>query len=155
MTAETHTRAREFQMSIQARSNTPSAITSRYWLYSKRSGVPGDNEKTDRIGKWLVFVDIDEVDVVWRKIKAAVESGQLGTLAKVSTAKVNPNASDPRTKVICVYTYDHEDEQDVMRVRAGLRDLGIDCKIPYKTDDATRSGSCKNRGNTRISKYFV
>ena len=38
-------------------------------------------------------------------------------------------------KLICVYTYNFEDLDDVRRVRLRLRELGYIKKIPYKTDD--------------------
>lgn len=75
-------------------------------------------------------------------------------MAKVSTARPNPNAKNPNEHVICVYTYDYRDRGDVDRIRAALRDLGITWKIPYKTDAATRAGQYQVRGHTRISTYY-
>ena len=105
-------------------------------------------------GKWLVFVPRDRVDGVWASVKRAVESGELGAEAKVSTAKPNPNANDPSTHVLCVYTYDVEDRIDVMRVREALRALGLTWKIPYKTDMATGAGLYAKDGHKRISTYY-
>ena len=152
MTHEQHMKIRERQMSATQRSRNPSKIVSCYWLFAKG---PGQWKKSANSGKWLIFVHIDEVDVVWRKIKDAVEDGKLGSLAKVATAKPNPNAYDPNTKVICVYCEDSDDEAEVMRVREELRLLGVEDRIPYKTDQATRERQYKNKGSTRISKYFV
>lgn len=72
----------------------------------------------------------------------------------MSTARPNPNATDSSTKVICVYTYDWTDQEDVMRIRQQLRDLGVTSKIPYKADEDTYAGRYRNRGNKRISKYY-
>jgi hypothetical protein len=96
---------------------------------------------------------VAEIDEVWLKIKDATEKGLLGGSAKATTAMTNPNATKSDTKVICVYTYDATDEEDVRRVRRALRELGIVAKIPYKTDNDTRAGKYANRGHTRISKY--
>ena len=101
-----------------------------------------------------MFVPSKKTDEVWNMIKFATESGRLGNSSKVATAKYNPNARDRSTKVICVYTYDYEDEEDVMRVREELRRLGFDNKIPYKTDEATLSGKYQVKGESRISKYY-
>lgn len=106
-------------------------------------------------GKWLLFVKREVVDEVWARILTAVEAGLLGSQAKVSTARPNPNASNPTTHVICVYTENANDEADVMRVREQLRNLGFTGKIAYKTDLATHQGLYKNCGNTRISKYYL
>src|SRR5713226_5561557 len=129
----------------------PSEVTDEYWLDAerKKGHYP---EHTENGGKWLVFVPLPQVDEVWEKIRRSTEEGRLGGSAKVSTAKPNPNARDQNTKVICVYTYDWTDEEDVTRVREELRRLGILSKIPYKADDDTFAGKYAVRGNTRISK---
>ncbi len=131
----------------------PSQITDEYWLYAVR--MRGQYPKaTAKSGKWLVFVPVSQVDEVWAKIRDATEDGRLGDSAKVATAKPNPNASDPSKKVICVYTYDWTDEEDVRRIRDELRALGIASKIPYKTDRDTSAGRYAKRGHRRISKYY-
>jgi len=111
-------------------------------------------ESTDRCGKWLLFIPTEQIDDVWSHIKQATEEGRLGGSAKVATARPNPNAINPNQHVICVYTYDIEDEDDVTRVREELRQLGFTRKIPYKTDDATYAGKYRVRGNTRISARY-
>lgn len=52
-----------------------------------------------------------------------------------------------------MYTYDHNDEEDVMRVRKKLRELGFTEKLSYKTDEATRAGIYRATGHTKICKY--
>jgi len=99
-------------------------------------------------------VDRNGVDAVWATIKEATEAGRLGGSAKVATAKPNPYATDPNTKVICVYTYDWTDEADVRRIRVELRALGITQKIPYKADADTLRDKYRVTGHRRISKYF-
>ena len=131
----------------------PSEVTNVYWIYAKRE--KGKYPKaTQRSGKWLVFVNVKNIDEVWTQVKKVTEEGRLGDSAKVGTAKPNPNATNPDTKVICVYTYDWADEKDVKRVREELRKLGITNKIPYKADEDTLSGKYRIRGDTRISKYY-
>lgn len=131
----------------------PSEVTDVYWIYAKREKGKYPTS-TQRSGKWLVFVNIDDVDEVWEKIKKATREGQLEGSAKVATAKQNPNATNPNTKVICVYTYDWSDEKDVKRVRDELRKLGITNKIPYRADEDTLSGKYRVRGHIKISKYY-
>lgn len=131
----------------------PSQVLDAYWLMAdskKRMNAPS----TDRTGKWLLFVPVSEVDEVWNKIRQTTESGLLGIASKVSTARPHPNARDASKKVVCVYTYDHEDEADVMRVREELRRLGFKDKIPYKTDEATIAGKYQVRADKKISKYY-
>lgn len=108
----------------------------------------------ERGGKWLIFVPVENLDGTWEKIRIATESGDLGASSKVATAKPNQNAVMQSQKVICVYTYDWTDRQDVMRIRDQLRQLGITWKIPYKSDEDTHAGKYANRGNGRTSKYY-
>jgi|GEM_PF-1366520 len=106
------------------------------WIhcYRKTGFYPDD---TDRSGKWLIWLSPENIDRYWTKIKQAVEDGKLGDAAKVSTAG-SLSEKHPRY-VICVYTYDHADHEDVMRIRQVLRDLGIKLPIPYKADADTEA----------------
>lgn len=132
----------------------PSKVTSDYWLYAERLNSPYP-AATERCGKWLIFVSVSRIDAVWERIRKATEDGRLGDSSKVATAKANPNATNSSMKVICVYTYDWKDKEDVMRIRAGLRDLGITWKIPYKSDEDTDAGKYRAAGHKRISKYYA
>jgi len=131
----------------------PSEVTAAYWLYANRC-VGDYPASTPRSGKWLLFIPVEQINGVWAVIKHAVEEGRLGDSAKVATGRPNPNASNPDVRVICVYTYDADDDTDVTRVREELRQLGFTQRIPYKTDDATLQGQYQVRGHTRISKRY-
>ncbi len=132
----------------------PSQVTDEYWIFAERKqGTYPLHSKNG--GKWLIFVPTGRIDNVWSKIKLATEAGRLGKISKVATAKDNPNATNSSTKVICVYTHDWTDEEDVMRIRQELRHLGITRKIPYKADEDTDSGKYANQGTKNISKYYI
>lgn len=132
----------------------PSQVTDEYWLFAERKqGTYPSHSKNG--GKWLIFVPGERVDQMWFKIKSATEAGKLGEMSKVATAKDNPHATNSCIKVICVYTYDWMEEEDVMRIRQELRRLGITRKIPYKADEDTASGKYANQGKKRISKYYI
>lgn len=117
----------------------PSELIEIYWIaaFRKLGQYPSPTKNS---GKWLIFEDVKMIDKVWENIKMAREEGKLGEIVKVATAKANPNAIDPDSKVICIYTYDYADKDDVMRIREELRDIGIIKKIPYITDNATVKG---------------
>lgn len=51
----------------------------------------------------------------------------------------NPSAN-PSEHVICVYSYDYSDENDVKRIRQALYKIGIDQPLGYKTDEDTAAG---------------
>jgi hypothetical protein len=84
-------------------------------------------------GKWLVFRHRDEIDEVWTKIASSTINGELGSSAKVSTA-----LQEEMRHVICIYTEDYFDNDDIMRVRTKLRELGIEETLYYKPDIYTR-----------------
>ena len=82
-------------------------------------------------GKWLAFIPISYADSVWKHIDLATKQDKLGYYSKIST----PLVLEKRKKIVCVlciYTYDCHDAQDVLRVREELRNLGFTRKIPYK-----------------------
>ncbi|MEK7068784.1 MAG: putative phosphothreonine lyase domain-containing protein, partial [Patescibacteria group bacterium] len=101
------------------------------------------------IRKWLVFVNDHSLPGVWNKIKTALEEGKLGDLAKTSAKR-----SGSERKVICVYTYDWTDREDVKRVREELRRIGITRKIPYKADEDTERGVYRTNSREKVSKYY-
>ena len=131
----------------------PSEVTEVNWIYAVRK-TGSYPSATDQSGKWLVFVPISQTNEVWAKIKKATEDGKLGGSSKVATALPNPNATESDKKVICVYTYDWTDEEDVVRVREELRKLGVTGKIPYKSDEDTLQGKYRISGDTKISKRY-
>lgn len=77
-----------------------------------------------------------DVDEEWSRISDAIESNQL-MCAKVSTALRSMGRDG---HVICVYTRDWADRQDLMRAREVLRSLGFVKELGYKRDIDTRSG---------------
>lgn len=100
-----------------------------------------------------MFVPVAEVDEIWQKIANDVEQGLLGGAAKVATGCPNPHQRNPNKRVICIYTYDWTDEEDVRRVRQRLRELGFTDKIAYKADQETREAQYAMKGQ-RVSKYY-
>ena len=127
-------------------------MTDDYWVYAHRKHGEYP-EYTSRGGKWLIFVSSLNLDALWTKIKNAVENGSLGGMAK-APAKRNPPFQSSNHGVICVYTYDWEDVQDVKRIRQELRRLGIRRKISYKTDEDTEQGMYRANSGDKISKYY-
>ena len=113
----------------------PTQETRNVWIHARRK--TGEYQKsTERSGKWLIWLSAETINRYWQKIREAVEQGRLGDEAKVSTA-ASHQVKQGKPYVMCVYTYDHADYEDVMRIRQVLRDLGIKREIPYKADEDT------------------
>lgn len=90
-----------------------------------------------RTGKWMIFVSPDRIDAVWHKVAVACEAGKLGVGCKVPPARGVPEKS---FLPVIVYTHDADDAADVLRVLRGLRALGVEGRLVYKTDAFTRLG---------------
>lgn len=90
-----------------------------------------------RVGKWMLFLDSENVDEAWLKTIDLLADQQLGGCAKVAPVGRKQN----NKHVICVYTEDHENVQEVFAVLHSLRNSGISAAVEstlnYKTDEAT------------------
>jgi Domain of unknown function (DUF1917) len=83
------------------------------------------------VGKWLLFAGESQIGQAWELIARATESGRLGGESKRSEELARG------AYVICVYTLDYRDLNDVGRVLVVLRELGFNTRIFYKEDAAT------------------
>lgn len=120
-------------------------------------------------GKWLLFPLVENVNDVWAKIATATAAGELGPWAKCATqgsarngavgsGAVDAGYSEKHSRVICVYTYDFTDLEDVKRVLRNLVDLDLvreeELGLSYKSDVWTYlSIDSKNRWNIPASFY--
>jgi hypothetical protein len=119
----------------------PSQETEQYWIGAVNPNDQGGEKPYS--GKWLLYISVSELDSTWLKIKTATENGSLGTSAKSATMRDNPNAT-VKSKVICIYTKDCRDMEDVQRVLKALRDMGFLGRLYYKEDLATIMGNYRH-----------
>ncbi len=80
-------------------------------------------EKGCTTGKWMLFPGPDHVNSSWSLVATATANNELGIAAKVATDDGSPNKS----RLICVYTEDFGNKEDVKRVLRRLHALGL-CK---------------------------
>lgn len=128
-------------------------MTNDYWVYAQRKNGEYP-EHTSRGGKWLIFMNSYNLGKIWTRVKIAVEEGRLGGIAKASNPKHESYSKNSSSKVICVYTYDWKDIQDVQRIREELRKVGIIRKISYKADEDTERGIYRANSSEKVSKYY-
>lgn len=87
-------------------------------------------------GKWMLFPSVNNVDSIWKTVVTAMDKGKLGDAAKVAT---DDGSGDVR--LICVYTRDFSDKEDVKRVLKTLVETGLvneeSRPIYYKCDAYT------------------
>ena len=129
----------------------PSKTTQMYWIVLDAPGSLPEAIEDEKAGKWLIFQEPDLTDAAWKKVRDATVALELGISAKVSTAKPNPDSRDNR-KVIYVYTPDWAKEEEVMRVREKLRELGFVDRIGYKRNIETFKGEYAQKGK-RVTFY--
>ena len=129
----------------------PTKTTQMYWIVQDAPGSAPEAIEDENAGKWLIFQEPDLVDAVWTKVRDSTVALELGISAKVSTAKPNPDSRDNR-KVVYIYTKDWADEEDVLRVREKLRELGFVDRIGYKRNIETFAGEYAKKGK-RVTYY--
>ncbi|WAI00326.1 putative phosphothreonine lyase domain-containing protein [Methanogenium organophilum] len=129
----------------------PTKTTKIFWILLDAPGYDPGCADAEKAGKWLIFLEPDQTDELWKKIRDATAAGELGISAKVSTAKQNPDSRDERM-VIYVFTSDWEDEEDVMRIREMLRNLGVTDRIGYKRNIETFQGEYSEKGK-KVTYY--
>ncbi|KAF2088475.1 DUF1917-domain-containing protein [Saccharata proteae CBS 121410] len=95
-------------------------------------------------GKWMLFIRPDDLPRVWKLVCTGVLDNRLGNTAKVATKSVI-NASPTQLHLICVYTKDCFNTEDVRRVLLELENMGLTTfgatgGIFYKADAYTYLG---------------
>ncbi len=140
-----------YRLIIEGEGVIPTKTTQSYWIIQDAPDTDPHATEDERAGKWLIFVQPDQVDEIWKKIRDLTWQKELGISAKVSTAKKNPDSRDDR-KVLYVYTADWENEEEVMQVREKLRSIGITDRIGYKRNIETFKGEYASKGK-RVTYY--
>jgi hypothetical protein len=130
----------------------PSDNITDSWLHAQCLLRKKHKNPTKNTGKWLIFRPESKIDKAWEIIEEAVENGSLWKYAKVSTKFSQKPNSD--SYVICVYTYNWEDEKDVLQIREKLKELGFNETLYYKTDEDTRKGIYGDK-EKRVAKYTI
>ncbi|KAF2134827.1 DUF1917-domain-containing protein [Dothidotthia symphoricarpi CBS 119687] len=89
-------------------------------------------------GKWMLFLKLEDITRVWKKIVDAVINNRLGPIVKIA-----PEDGNPDERLVCIYTRDFRQEEDVLRVLRVLQELvamgltGSGKPLYYKSDAYT------------------
>ncbi|GBO04339.1 hypothetical protein AVEN_181936-1 [Araneus ventricosus] len=143
----------------------PSREIHKRWIYahsaSETENISIDYEK---VGKWLLFFDqvqrsdetgLTEQDHAWQLIKELVETGILYK-AKCSTPLkgICKAYDESNNGVICCYTSDYTNKQDVKRAAGAIRRaVHWPSDLFYKTDNDTRAGKYRHNRDDYICIY--
>lgn len=72
--------------------------------------------------QWMLFVEPTLVNEVWERVAQATVRNELGIAAKVAPREERGSA---RERLVCIYTYDFRDRDDIARVLHRLRQLEL------------------------------
>ena len=116
---------RKEKLQEQLSDKPPASVTrklkpDREWLERSLLDLAKDTKVVH--GKWMLFPTIEYVDSVWSKVVPATVDGRLGSAAKVATGD---ESDDKPERLICVYTEDFSNIQDVKRVLKELKRLKL------------------------------
>ena len=81
-------------------------------------------------GKWMLFLLPEDIDEYWKAVVEGTITGDLGTSAKVAT---DEGQGDRMPRLICIYTKNFADVEDVRRVVLELNRRGLVKNIYYKS----------------------
>lgn len=74
------------------------------------------------VPQWMLFVEPTLVNEVWERVATATARNELGIAAKVAPRE---ERGSTRERLVCIYTYDFRDRDDVARVLHRLRQLEL------------------------------
>ncbi|KAG9193846.1 hypothetical protein G6011_03881 [Alternaria panax] len=101
-------------------------------LQSRISSLANDTNVLS--GKWMLFPKSTDVTRIWKQVVANVIDNRLGCTCKVATD------DGKEERLICVYTKDFQDADDVLQVLHELENMGLlngSRTIYYKPDAYT------------------
>ena len=111
----------ETQMHDKARSTITRKLTPKRAALEKdlRKAAHGFNVEE---GKWMLFPTVETLDHDWKLVAEGTTRNRLGIGAKVATAG---DDHDPNQRLICIYTRNFDDRNDVKRVLKQLVKMGL------------------------------
>ncbi|KAJ4303597.1 hypothetical protein N0V90_002496 [Kalmusia sp. IMI 367209] len=80
-------------------------------------------------GKWMLFPPLEDLNRVWRLVVDGVINDRLGP-----TAKVAPDEGKSDDRLICIYTKDFRDKDDITRVLREIASMGVTGQRRKKID---------------------
>lgn len=112
---------------------TQSTAAVPFFLWTRKTSF----QSTEFTGKWCVIRPAETVDALWAKVREAVLAERFPA-ALVSSA--TQAATYGGSYVICLFTPDWFNVEDVTAAREFLRELGVVEEIGYKRDIETVFG---------------
>ncbi|KAJ9625562.1 hypothetical protein H2203_004319 [Taxawa tesnikishii (nom. ined.)] len=137
---------------------------AKYKCTSGKARPPSSRHirSTLRLSKWTFLPDRDELARTWRLVAEGVVDGRLGTAATLAT--LDPTDPPGKSRLVCFYTEDFSNTEDVRRVLKELVETGVAPRegrgIYYRCDAYTYFGTESDnpfgpRASIHYSKDFL
>ncbi len=119
-----------------------------HWLHAINPDRMHDIDPI-HVGKWLIYISCRHVDYCWSRVRDATEEGTLGISAKISTdwgkahdlvGMISEGLGGWRDHVVCIYTADWRNREDIARVGGRLASCGRMRPSPARTSRRPSSG---------------
>lgn len=118
------------------------------------------------VGKWLIYISCRHVGYCWPRVREATEAGTLGISAKISTdwgkahdlvGIIAEGIGGWRDHVICVYTADWRNREDVARIGSRLAEVDAvrTQTLHYKPDAFTYGGTWAGSSPGEVAIYSM
>ena len=151
--------------SVPSSTDPCTAPAGVHWIWARSPGQPQELDLV-LVGKWLIYVACGHVGYCWHRVREATEERTLGIGAKVSTdwgkaqdlaGIVAEGAAGWRDHVICVYTADWRNREDVARVGSRLAEIDAvrTQTLHYKPDALTYGGMWAGNAPGEIAIYSM
>jgi hypothetical protein len=98
-----------------------------HFLWTRRTSF----FSSETSGKWCIVRSAEAIDALWEQVRQAVMAGRYPAALVSSREQAQTHGG---TFVICLFTPDWQNREDVMAARAFLRELGVTEDIGYKRD---------------------
>jgi hypothetical protein len=136
-----------------------------HWVWAASTNQPDDIDPL-LVGKWLIYLSCTHVGYCWPRVRDATEEGTLGIAAKVSTdwgkghdlvGMIAEGIGGWRDHVICIYTLDWQNREDVARVGSRLAEIDAvrTQTLHYKPDAFTYSGTWAGNAPGEVAIYSM
>ena len=136
-----------------------------HWVHAFSPTAPRDLDPM-HVGKWLIYISCAHVGYCWSRVREATEAGTLGVSAKISTdwgkahdlvGMISEGLGGWRDHVICIYTADWRNREDVARVGSRLAEVDAvrTQTLLYKPDAFTYRGTWAGSNPGQVAIYSM
>lgn len=120
------------------------------WIYVRDSGFKSSQHDDLKVGKWMLFVNVKDIDYCWDKLVTGIEQGFYKSFKISVPDDMFKDKYDMNEIAIMIYTDDYDNVNDVKSVlnyiiKSELISKNKSSEIYYKADYMTKN-NCYSGG---------